>query len=394
MLRHLRPRRHQPDHRHCHRLYGFLSRGLHHLQRALRRPCWQGRLPGGGHHRHRHAHHQGHLSGARTPRPSPTSMRQAFAVAATGRPGPVLIDFLKNVTVPMKRWTTSSFPGKQNRGLRQHPGPGLPRHEPQAAGARPGGCGQAGGDDCPGPDARCCICGGGVVRRAAPDRQFREFAEKLDAPVAIHRHGRRRLPRRPSPDHRHDRACTAPRPPTSPVTSCDLLIAVGCRFSDRVALAPCVLCSASAKIVQIDIDRAEIDKNVLTDHHIIGDARRVLELLNERLTAHDYPGMEGVCLLHAREVGAADRSQVTSCPRQVLDTITPPDRRGTPLWPPTWASIRCGLAQHFHFNYPGQLHHHRRLRHHGLRPGCRHGRQNGQSRTKWWSTPPATAASA
>ena len=41
--------------------------------------------------------------------------------------------------------------------------------------------------------------------------------------------------------------------------------------------------------MQIDIDRAEIDKNVQTDHHIIGDACRVLELLNEKLPKHDYP---------------------------------------------------------------------------------------------------------
>ena len=68
---------------------------------------------------------------------------------------------------------------------------------------------------------------------------------------------------------------------------CDLLIAVGCRFSDRVALDPATFAS-QAKIVQIDIDRAEIDKNVLTDHHIIGDARRVLELLNERVPQYHH----------------------------------------------------------------------------------------------------------
>ena len=61
---------------------------------------------------------------------------------------------------------------------------------------------------------------------------------------------------------------------------CDLLIAVGCRFSDRVATSPKTF-AKQAKIVQIDIDRSEIDKNVQTDHHIIGDACRVLELLNK-----------------------------------------------------------------------------------------------------------------
>ena len=64
--------------------------------------------------------------------------------------------------------------------------------------------------------------------------------------------------------------------------SCDLLIAVGCRFSDRVALKPDSF-ARNAKVVQIDIDRSEINKNVQTDHHIVGDAKRVLELLLERV---------------------------------------------------------------------------------------------------------------
>lgn len=68
---------------------------------------------------------------------------------------------------------------------------------------------------------------------------------------------------------------------------CDLLIAVGCRFSDRVALQPDTFAS-QAKIVHIDIDRSEIDKNVLTDHHIVGSAKRVLELLNQRLPQYQH----------------------------------------------------------------------------------------------------------
>ena len=63
VLRHLRPRRHQPDHRHRHRLLRLLPRGVHHRQRGGA-PGGQGHLPGGGHHRHHHAHHQVQLPGA------------------------------------------------------------------------------------------------------------------------------------------------------------------------------------------------------------------------------------------------------------------------------------------------------------------------------------------
>ena len=66
VLRHLRSRRDEPDHRHRHRLSGLLTRGVHHLQRGGE-PAGQGFLPGSGHHRHRHAHHQGRLPGAGRP---------------------------------------------------------------------------------------------------------------------------------------------------------------------------------------------------------------------------------------------------------------------------------------------------------------------------------------
>lgn len=81
-------------------------------------------------------------------------------------------------------------------------------------------------------------------------------------------------------------------------TECDLLIAIGCRFSDRVATDPAIF-AKQAKIVHIDIDRAEIDKNVLTYHHIIGDARRVLELLNAQLPPRLHP-VEGPGVLPVR----------------------------------------------------------------------------------------------
>ncbi len=118
----------------------------------------------------------------RDPQTIPDVMRQAFAVAATGRPGPVLIDFLKNVTFLNTMIDYEFIPWDQNRGtnsIRQlavsH---GLKAPEPDlgdidtlvdmiAQSERP-----------------LLICGGGVVRGRA-DRQFRTFAEKLDAPVAI-----------------------------------------------------------------------------------------------------------------------------------------------------------------------------------------------------------------
>ena len=136
------------------------------------------------------------------------------------------------------------------------------------------------------------------------------------------------------------------------VDACDLLIAVGCRFSDRVALKPSSF-ARNAKIVQIDIDRSEINKNLETDHHIIGDARRVLELLNERVRQLDHSEWKKYVFSFKTETeydAVEDRltpGQILSSIARILpqDTIVSTDVGQHQMW----------AIQHFHFDYPGQL---------------------------------------
>lgn len=124
----------------------------------------------------------------------------------------------------------------------------------------------------------------------------------------------------------------------------------GCRFSDRVATDPSTF-AQGAKIVHIDIDRAEIDKNVITDHHIIGDARRVLELLNARLPKRDFTQWKQQVfsrqehplrkddILHAHEV-LESISKLTGG-----DAIIATDVGQHQMW----------SCQYYHFSQPGQL---------------------------------------
>ena len=193
------------------------------------------------------------------------------------------------------------------------------------------------------------ICGGGVVLGRA-DKEFKAFAEKLDAPVAISLMGGGGF----SGSHPLTTGMIGMHGSKASNTACgecDLLIAVGCRFSDRVALNPATF-ARQAKIVQIDIDRAEIDKNVLTDHHIIGSARRVLAMLNEKLPQYDHSEWKAHILpLRAPSV-AEDSDHLT--PQQILETIRvqmPPD-----------AIVATDVGQHqmwaikyLHFQYPGQM---------------------------------------
>ena len=283
----------------------------------------------------------------RDPATLPDVMRQAFAVAATGRPGPVLIDFLKNVTAPDEMIDYEFVHWRENRGCSSiralaH------SHELKA----------------PEPDSDdidilvdmiaqsekpLVICGGGVVRGRA-DKQFMEFAKKLDAPVAITLMGGGGFPG----GHELSTGMIGmhgSRASNVAASQCDLLIAVGCRFSDRVALNPGTFAS-QAKIVHIDIDRSEIDKNVLTDHHIVGNARHVLELLNQRLSQQKHTAWKEQILSLKRDTVVEDTEHLT--PEQVLEAIRQLAPQNT-IVATDVGQHQMWSIQHFHFDYPGQL---------------------------------------
>ena len=283
----------------------------------------------------------------RDPETIPDVMRQAFAVAATGRPGPVLIDFLKNVTAPNVEIDYEFVPWNQNRGCNSiralSDSHELKAPEPNqedidilvdmiAQAKKP-----------------LIICGGGVVRGRA-DRQFMEFAGKMDSPVAITVMGGGGFP------GGHDLTTGmvgmhGSRASNVACNECDLLIAVGCRFSDRVALDPHSFAS-QAKIVQIDIDRSEIDKNVLTDHHIIGSAKRVLAMLNERLPQYDRTEWKNHILSLKVPTVVENTEHLT--PQQVLETIRNLAPQDT-IVATDVGQHQMWSIQHFHFDYPGQL---------------------------------------
>ncbi|MBQ1229071.1 MAG: acetolactate synthase large subunit, partial [Firmicutes bacterium] len=133
---------------------------------------------------------------------------------------------------------------------------------------------------------------------------------------------------------------------------CDLLIAVGCRFSNRVALDPETF-AKQAKIVHIDIDRSEINKNVKTDHHIIGDAKDVLQLLLEQIEQQNHDEWKEYVFsfdtetIYEEDGETLTPKQITKAIAELLpqDTIVATDVGQHQMW----------AIQHFHFDYPGQL---------------------------------------
>ncbi len=283
----------------------------------------------------------------RDPQQIPDVMRQAFAVAATGRPGPVLIDFPKNVTAPNLEIDYEFIPWQENRNtdsIQSYSN----HHEIKSP--------EPNHDDIDtlvemirASERPLIMCGGGVVRGRA-DAQFKVFAEKMDCPVAITVMGGGGFPG----DHPLTTGMIGmhgSEASNHAVAGCDLLIAVGCRFSDRVALNTKSF-AQQAKIVHIDIDRAEIDKNVITDHHIVGSAKKVLALLDERLEQFSHPQWkEDILPLRCRAEGL-DGDRLT--PKRALEII----RQNVPRTSIVATDVgqhQMWSVQHFHFSYPGQL---------------------------------------
>ena len=276
------------------------------------------------------------------------TVRRAFAIARSGRPGPVFLDILKNVTAETAEY--EFIPRKQHKeagALKTlYERDIMDSHKPYIyeedidklveminESRKP-----------------MLICGGGVVRGRAHE-EFNEFVNLVDAPSAITVMGGGGMNGR-NPHATGMIGMHGSQASNMACNACDLLIAVGCRFSDRVALDPASF-ARQAKIVHIDIDRSEINKNIQTDHHIVGDAKAVLKMLNEKLTQQDHSEWKKFVFSYPTET-LYDEGGDTLNPKQVCDTIA----RTMPM--DTIVATDVGqhqmwAIQHFHFDYPGQL---------------------------------------
>ena len=282
----------------------------------------------------------------RSPQELADTIREAFAIARSGRPGPVLIDILKNVTA-----ATANY---EYLPVEQHAA-----HGRLAATLR-----RSSRDlKAPEPDhgdinrllsmieqaqRPLILVGGGVIRSRGAVAEFRKFVETLNAPTASTIMGGGALPGG-HPLFTGMIGMHGSHASNLASAQCDLLIAVGCRFSDRVATDREVF-AKQAKIVHIDIDRSEIDKNVRTDHHIIGDARRVLQLLNEKLPPHDYPQWKQWVFSH-KEIPLKEGGQL--CPHEILEVIQA--AHSDAIIATDVGQHQMWAAQYYHFSRPGQL---------------------------------------
>ena len=191
------------------------------------------------------------------------AIRRAFTIAQSGRPGPVLVDVTKDVTAAVTEYTY------------QEPTP----IAPYTAEMMESDLDQA-AKLISEAEKPFIFVGGGAITSGAAE-ELRKFAHTINSPVTDSLMGKGAFS---GEDELYTGMLGMHGTKTSNlgVTKCDLLITVGARFSDRVT-GNTAKFAQNAKIIQIDVDAAEINKNIKVDCSIIGDVKEVLKELNKKI---------------------------------------------------------------------------------------------------------------
>ena len=196
------------------------------------------------------------------------TIRKAFRIAKMGRPGPVLIDIPKDVTAKKAEYEKEN-PGVYNREFTH-----IDEKEVAAA-----------AEMIQASEKPFIFVGGGAILSGA-SKELKEFVEKTDAPVTDSLMGKGAFPGT-DPRYTGMLGMHGTKASNYGVSECDLLVVVGARFSDRVTGNTATF-AKNAKILQIDIDPAEMNKNIIIDQGVVGDIKAVLRKLNEVLPQQDH----------------------------------------------------------------------------------------------------------
>lgn len=201
------------------------------------------------------------------------TIRKAFRIAKTGRPGPVLVDIPKDITAKV----TEYIPEELGKCTKEDSSRKTPRMDEQRFDRVISMLEEA--------EKPFVFVGGGAVLSGA-SQELKEFVDKLDAPVTDSLMGKGAFPGT-DPRYTGMLGMHGTKASNFGVSECDLLVVMGARFSDRVT-GNKEKFAKNAKIIQLDIDPVEINKNVLITEEIIGDLKDVLKTLNKRLKQQNH----------------------------------------------------------------------------------------------------------
>ena len=196
------------------------------------------------------------------------TIRNAFRIAKSGRPGPVLIDIPKDVTAAVTGYKAME-PAVIKRETKDLQEKDIYHAVDMIKDAK-----------------KPFIMVGGGATLSNASSELKKFVEKVNAPVCDTLMGKGAF-NGTHPLYTGMVGMHGTKASNFGISECDLLITIGARFSDRVLGNPKRF-AKDAKILQIDIDPAEINKNIVVDSCIIGDIKAVLTLLNRRLVSQDH----------------------------------------------------------------------------------------------------------
>ena len=257
------------------------------------------------------------------------TLRKAFDIAVSGRPGPVLVDITKDVTAAMCEYTPMQPKAKERKVS-------YTKEEMEQV-----------AEYIKAAEKPFIYLGGGAIISEA-SAEVAEFAELIDAPVCDTLMGKGAFDGN-SPRYTGMIGMHGTKTSNLGVSQCDLLIALGARFSDRVIGNPKKF-AENAKIVHIDIDAAEINKNIRVDASLTGDLKLVLTELNKLIEKkQNTEWMNTIRELKAKYPLKYDDSQL-SCPyvMETIDKVT----KGDALITTDVGQHQMWAAQYYHYTKP------------------------------------------
>jgi acetolactate synthase I/II/III large subunit len=234
----------------------------------------------------------------------------AFEIATTGRQGPVLVDITKDVTAAKTEWDSAAVGGDRGEGDARFRAKRAPVvSDPDLVEAA----------ELIAQSAKPFIFAGGGVISSGASEELRALVERLKAPVALSLMGHGAIPSS-HPLFTGMIGMHGTKASNMASSSSDLLIAIGARFSDRV-VSDASRFAAKARVLHIDIDPAEINKNVASYKSLVGDVKDVLVRLLKLVPAREKSSWNGDIDAWKAEVPSSHGRDVPLHPRFILEEI-------------------------------------------------------------------------